>query len=123
MTLFQFITFFAEAVLNQEMGKVRDPRKVRTDQPTLRAGLQHLELPDLIHGVLVDEVELHLLPLGELWLHVEPDREGQGRDIQEGDVSPEEILMDGDFSSVIHKLDLDLRRGGVQDSGTVPERQ
>ena len=88
------------------MAKVCQSWKVQTDQPTLLAGLQHLELPDLVHGELVDEVELHLLPLGELWLHVEPDREGQGRDIQEGDVPPEEILMDGDFSAVIHKLDL-----------------
>ena len=116
------VTFSAEAVLHQELAKVRQSRELQADQPGLLAWLQHLKVAQLVDSCLVDEVELFLLPLGTLWLHIEPDREGQGRDILEGSVPPEEILMDGDLRAVIHKLDLDLWRGGrVQDGSTVPE--
>ena len=115
------VTFTAEAVLNQELGQVGQTREVETDEPALLAGLQHLELPQLVHGGLVDEVQLLLLPVGALRLDVEPDREGQGWDLLEGEIPPEEILMEGDDSAVVHKLDLDLWTGGLQDGSSVPE--
>ena len=120
-TLFQLVTFTAEAVLNQELGQVGHTREAETDEQALLAGLQHLELPQLVHGGLVDEVQLLLLPLGALRLEVEPDREGQGWDLLEGEIPPEEILVEDDDSAVVHKLHLDLWTDGLQDSGSVPE--
>ena len=115
------VTFTAEAVLNQELGQVGQTREVETDEPALLAGLQHLELPQLVHGGLVDEVQLLLLPIGGLRPDVEPDGEGQGWDLLEGEIPPEEILMESDDSAVVHKLHLDLRTGGLQDCSSVPE--
>ena len=72
-TLFQWVTFTTEAVLNQELGQVGQTRELETDEPALLAGLHHLELPQLAHGGLMDEIQLLLLPVGELRLDVEPD--------------------------------------------------
>ena len=105
------------------MADISQSREIQPDQPALLTGLQHLEVPQLVHGSLVDEVELPVLPLtAALRLHVQPDRKSERGDLLEGETPPEEVLVDNGLSAVVHKLHLDMRgKGGVQDGGSVPE--
>ena len=94
------------------MAKVCKTREVEIDEPALLVWLQHLEVAELVHCGLVDVLQLLLLPDEALRLYVESDREGQGWNLLEGEVPPEEILMDVCHSAVVHKLHLDMLTGG-----------